>query len=104
MEEESVTSSWSMGSPAGISLSSCSRSVRGSDAQRLNVMSDVCLLPGYDEASGIHGHYLSTGWHIQILLHVIRPLHEKEEKKEREDEETGSCKTGEEEPTGSTNL
>ncbi len=55
-------------------------------------MSDVCLPPGYGEASGIHYHQF--GWHIQILLRVIHPLHEKQEKKERVDEKIVGCKTG----------
>lgn len=83
-----------MGSPAGLSLSSCSRRVRGRDTRRKNVMSDVCLPPVYTEASGIHHHYHPAGWHIQILLHVIHPLHEREEKKERVDEKKVQCKTG----------
>lgn len=82
-----------MGSPAGLSLTSCTRSVRGSDAQRLNVMSDVCLPPGYDEA-----HLF--GWHIQILLHVIHPLHEKEEKTLMVNEKKVNCK---QESTGNIN-
>lgn len=64
--------------------------------QRLDVMSDVCLPPGYGEASGIHYH--PVGWHIHILLQVIHPIHEKEGKREREDEKTVGCKPGE--PTG----
>lgn len=49
-------------------------------------MSDVCLPPVHDQVSGIHHHHHHVGCHIQILLRVVRPSHEKEEKKEKADE------------------
>lgn len=69
LTEEGFASSWSMGSPAGLSLSSCSRSVTGSDAQRFNVMSYVCLPPGDAEAS--RTLHRPAGWLAQIILPEI---------------------------------
>lgn len=57
MSQEMITSSWSMGSPAGFSQSSCSGSLSRSDKQWLNLISDVCLLPGYHETFGIHPYH-----------------------------------------------
>lgn len=83
MDEKTIVSSWSMGSPAGLRQFSCSGSLRRCDKLRLNLISEVCLLPGYHEASGIHQHYHPVRWHFQVLVRVIHPSHGKEERTDR---------------------